>query len=114
MNRRLDLNALEQPTLELTLLDEAKTTVHMTFPEVKLIERLQAVAPDLRAVQNSQDVSSINKLYQLAAELISNNEEGLQVTAEDLRGKYRVRFVHLVFIFNDYLDFIREINNEKN
>lgn len=114
MNRKLDLNALEQPTLELTLLDANKTTVHMTLPETKLVEKLITITPELKAVASSGDAGSIKKLYELAADLISNNEEGITVTAEDLRDKYGVRFAHLVFIFNDYLDFINEIKAEKN
>ena len=114
MKRKLDLSALEQPTLELTLLDENKTTVHMVLPETKLVEKLITVYPDMKAVASSGDAGSIQKLYELAADLISNNEEDITITAEDLRDKYGVRFAHLVFIFRDYLDFINEIKAEKN
>ena len=113
-NKRLDLNALEQPTLELTLLDDNKTTVHMTLPELGLIERLIAVAPELENIRKAQNAKDIKKLYDLAADLISNNEEGLKVTAEELRVKYKVRFLHLIFIFRNYLDLIKDLQNEKN
>lgn len=113
-NMKLDLRALEQPTLELTLLDDAATTLHLTIPETSLVEKLMAIAPELKAIQQSQDDDSIQKLYSFAADLISNNEEGVTVTAEELNDVYKLRFVHLVFIFRDYLKFIRGIENVKN
>lgn len=114
MARRLDLNALEQPTLELTLLDTDKTTFRLVCPDVKLVERFMAASRELHAVQDSQDTESIKQLYALTAEVISCNLDGVQITAEELRDKYRVKFVHLIFIFRDYLDFIKEINEAKN
>lgn len=114
MARRLDLNALEQPTLELTLLDADKTTFRLVCPDVKLVERFMAASRELSAVQKSGDAESIKKLYALTAEVISCNLDDIQITAEELRDKYRVKFVHLIFIFKDYLDFIKEINEAKN
>ena len=112
--RKLDLNALDQPVLELTLLDEKKTTIHVTIPELEVIEKLYAVAPELTAIKNSQDAKSIEKVYDFVAQILSYNEEGLQITAEDLRDKYGVRFAHLIFILKDYLDFIKSIEEVKN
>lgn len=112
--RTLDLNALDQPVLELTLLDDKKTTIHITVPELALIEEMYAISPELTALKNSQDAKSIQKLYDFTAKVLSNNEECLQITAEDLRDKYRVRFAHLIFIFRDYLDFIKSIEEVKN
>lgn len=111
---KLDLNALEQPTMELTLMDDDHTTLRLVCPDVKLIERLISAAPALTAVKDSSDVAVIKKTYELFADVLSNNEDGLRITAEELRDKYRVRFVHLVLIATRYLDFIREIQEAKN
>jgi hypothetical protein len=114
MIKKLDLNALEQPTLELTLLDADKTTFRLMCPDVKLVERFMVASRELSAVQTSGDAKAIKKLYALTAEIISCNQDGIDVTAEELRDKYGVKFVHLIFIFKDYLDFIKEINEAKN
>lgn len=114
MIKKLDLNALEQPTLELTLLDKDKTTFRLVCPDVKLVERFMAASRELSAVQKSGDAQAIKKLYTLTAEVISCNLDDVKVTAEELRDKYGVKFVHLIFIFKDYLDFIKGINEAKN
>lgn len=114
MSKKLDLRALEQPTLELTLLDDAGTTLRLIAPDVDLIERFQAAAPKLKKVADTNDARAIRACFDLFADIISNNLEGVEVTAEELRDKYRLRFVHLLFIARDYLGFINEINHEKN
>ena len=114
MAKILDLNALEQPTLELTLLDDDKTTFRLVCPDVKLVERFMAASKELKAVQDSGDADAIKKLYKLTAEMVSCNLDDRKVTAEELRDKYRIKFVHLFFIFNSYLEFIQEINEAKN
>lgn len=114
MARKLDLNALEQPTLELTLMDDNHTMVRLIAPDVDLIERLQSAAPKLKKVADSNDGDSIKAVYDLFADIISNNLEGLTVTVEELRDVYRVRFVHLMVIAANYLEFINEIKSAKN
>lgn len=73
-----------------------------------------AASRELSAVQKSGDAQAIKKLYTLTAEVISCNLDDVKVTAEELRDKYGVKFVHLIFIFKDYLDFIKGINEAKN
>lgn len=114
MAKKLDLNALEQPTLELTLLDDNKTTFRLVCPDVHLVERFMAAAKELPNVKSDKQPDTIKKLYELTAEMVSCNYDDIKVTAEELRNKYRVKFVHLIFIFNDYLEFINEINEAKN
>ena len=112
--KKLDLNALQRPTLDLTLRDANHTEVHMTLPSTKLIERLLAIAPELSTVAKGADAQSIKALYSLAADLISNNTDGLTFTAEELRDVYGVRFEDLFFIFPAYLEFVNEVQSAKN
>jgi hypothetical protein len=114
MSKKLDFNALEQPTLELTMKDEARTKIHVGIPAEDLIERLTAAAPDIKKAVKSKDGNLIRKTYELAADLISCNEECLQVSAEDLRGKYGLKLPDLIIFTSIYLDFIGEIQNAKN
>lgn len=114
MAKMLDLNALDQPILEVKLRDENRTVFRLTTPTTKLVERFTAAKSELSAVASSRDVSKIKALYELTAELISCNADYITVTAEELRDKYRLTFGDLVVVFAAYLDFIKEINNAKN
>ena len=114
MAKMLDLNALDQPILEIALRDEAHTIFRITTPTVALVERFTAAKAEIADIAKSQNVEKIKKLYELTAELISCNADYITVTAEELRDKYRVNFGDLVIIFAAYLDFIREINSAKN
>lgn len=114
MAKMLDLNALDQPILEIALRDEKRTIFRLTTPTVALIERFTAAKGEIAEIAKSQNVDKIKRLYQLTAELMSCNADYMTVTAEDLRDKYRVNFGDLIIIFAAYLDFIREISNAKN
>jgi hypothetical protein len=112
--KKLDLNALQRPTLDLTLRDANHTEVHMTLPSTKLIERLLAIAPELSKAAKDADAQTIKVLYGLAADLISTNTDGLTFTAEELRDTYGVRFEDLFFIFPAYIEFVNEVQSAKN
>lgn len=114
MAKILDLNALEQPILEIKLRDNERTIFRLTTPTTKLVEKFTAAKSELAAITGSKDVGKIKALYELTAELISCNADYITVTAEELRDKYRLTFGDLVVIFTAYLDFIKEINNAKN
>lgn len=114
MAKMLDLNALDQPILEIKLKDEKRTIFRLTTPTVKLVERFMTVKDELGSVAKTRDVEQIKKLYDLTAELISCNADYITVTAEELRDKYRLTFGDLVVIFAAYLDFINEFNSAKN
>ena len=112
--KKIDLNALQRPTLDLTLRDANHTEVHMTLPSTKLVERLLAIAPELSAVSKGADEQTIKTLYELMADLISNNTDGLTFTAKELRDVYGVQFEDLFFIVPAYLEFVSEVQRAKN
>lgn len=114
MAKVIDLNALEQPTLELTFRDEAKTTFHLIYPTEKLVERFVSASGEIKKVAKDKKPESIKALYELLAEIVSCNLDGFVVSAEELRDKYRVGFLDLTVVFKAYLDFINELNEVKN
>ena len=114
MAKMLDLNALEQPVLEIKLKDENRTIFRLTTPTTRLVEKFSAVKAELSDVAESKDIEKIKKVYELTAELISCNADYITVTAEELRDTYRLTFGDIVVIFAAYLDFIRDFNNAKN
>lgn len=114
MAKMLDLNALDQPILEIKLKDKDRTVFRLTTPTTKLVEEFVAAKGQIGSVAKTKNVEQIKKLYELTAELISCNADYITVTAEELRDKYRLTFGDLVVIFAAYLDFIKEFNNAKN
>lgn len=108
----LDLNLIEQPTLELRLCDEARTTIHVTIPDTDLVKEYQAKEKHMTALLSSGSHEGVDASYDLLASVISCNEEGLAITAEDLKKKYRINLFGLVKINKAYVNFIRDI--EKN
>ncbi len=111
---RLDFNALTAPTLPLVMCDAEKTELVVTTPTEGLVEELQALAPELTKVLGADNADSIEAVYSLAAKLISCNRAGLQVTADDLRNKYKLNLEALIVFYNVYLSFVNEITNAKN
>ena len=114
MAKILDLNALDQPILEVKLRDENKTIFRLTTPTTKLVDKFVSAKAEMSDIAQSRDVDKIKKLFDLTAELISCNAEYITVTAEELRDKYRLTFGDIVVIFAAYLDFIKDFNNAKN
>lgn len=114
MAKMLDFNALQHPTLPIKLKDESRTVVHIAPPTVKLLERLQAVAPDLNEIAQQKDNGMIKALYSLIADLINCNDDEYVFTGEDLEGKYNMSLYDVVFFIRAYFDFIKEIQDAKN
>lgn len=114
MAKILDLNALDQPILEVKLKDNERTIFRLTTPTTKLVEEFIAAKTEIGAIVKTKDAEKIKKLYELTAKVISCNADYITVTAEELRDKYRVEFGDLVVIFAAYLDFIKEFNSAKN
>jgi len=112
--RTLDFNALEKPVLELTLKDEAKTVVRVTAPTEELVERLTAAAGDIQKVINDNNGETVRSLFELIAELMNCNIDGLTFTAEDLRDKYGMKLYEATVFVKVYLEFIQELNDAKN
>lgn len=114
MNVQLDFSALDIPKMEIKLLDANHTTLNLMFPEVKLIERLVAVAPKMREAQAANDAAAIRQVNELVSDLMSNNLEGVTVKADELDSKYGLKFVHLIVFTAKYMEFINSVKDAKN
>lgn len=114
MAKVLDLNALDQPILEVKLRDDNRTVFRLTVPTVKQYERFIYAKNEMGNLAKNQTPEQIKKIFELTAELMSCNADYITVTAEELRDKYRLKFGDIVVIFAAYLDFTKEINNAKN
>lgn len=115
MAKALDLNDIElMPSMPLTLKDEDKTTVLLTIPTEGLVNELESTGPKLKKVLSKADKAGIDACFDLAARLISCNRNGLTISADELRGKYKMTFEALIVFYSFYVDFIDEVKNLKN
>ena len=114
MVKTLDFNSIKGPTLHLVMPDDGKTEIDVKTPNEGLVEELQQIAPEMQSAVDAGDRADIAVIYGLAARLISCNRQGLHVTVDDLRGKYRMDLEMLIIFYSNYLDFISEITNAKN
>ena len=110
----LDLNAVQLETLDLTLQDEARTTLHVKTPTEALVAELEAFTPEMLTVLRTGNKEGVQSIYDLAARLISCNREGITITGEELLGKYRMTLESAVVFFSAYMDYITGITNQKN
>lgn len=110
----LDFNSVEIKTLDIVLRDVERTAVRIKYPTEGLVQELLRLSPVLKAANEKGDEESTALAYDTVARFISCNREGLKVTGEELRGKYRMEFEHIVIFCNNYLEFINDITNAKN
>lgn len=109
----LDFNSAQRPTLELTMMDEARTVLRVKTPPESMIQELQGMQSELRKLETG-DAEAVSMIYDLAARLMSQNRDFIKVTVEDLRGKYKMALEDLLLFYNAYLGFINSLANEKN
>lgn len=114
MAKTFDFNSLDQPILEVTLKDEARTKLNLTVPTEELVERFITFSGEMKELTKNPDGSLVKAIFGLWAELFSCNTDGVTITAEALRDKYGIKLVHLILFQPQYLDFIYEIQNAKN
>ena len=114
MARSIDFNAFEQPTIEVVMRDDAKTKITVTAPSEALIEKMDANLDLIKNACKSDNPKAMDECYSLTAEFMSCNLEGLTITGEELRNKYKVNYVMLFVFLKNYMDFIDDIKNAKN
>lgn len=115
MSKSLDFNAIQQPVLDLTMRDDAHTVVHVSAPSVDLVERIQALDPLIKKLAKGGDAREVfHKIYEFYAEVMSNNEDHLEITADTLRNVYKLSLMDIFALHAVYMEFIEDIKNAKN
>ena len=92
------------------------TVLHVTTPPERLIEQIAASQDEMEALWKGEghNIEKVRVSYELAANIISCNTEGVVVTADDLRDKYNIYPAALAAYLTAYMDFINEFHNAKN
>ena len=114
MARELNFNSLERPHLKLTMRDADHTVLRVTTPTEELVEKLTACVGELQEVLERKDADATRAAWDLLADFLSYNMEGIKVTADDLRGKYGLYLEDAILLMKTYMDFITDITNAKN
>lgn len=114
MARLLDFNNIEVQTLDIVLRDDARTKVHLRYPTEGLVQELIRISPEMHKVLETGDEESLNLTYDLVARIISCNRDGIKVTGDELRNKYKMDFEMIIVFCSTYLDFLNELTNAKN
>ena len=106
MAKMIDFNALQHPTLPITLSDENRTVVHIAPPSVALLDRLYAAVPELQGVAQQRDHGAVDAIYSLIADLINCNDDGYVFTGDALKREYNMSLYSVVVFIRAYLSFI--------
>lgn len=114
MAKVLNFRNFAQPTLPIQMNDAGETLFTLVAPTVELVERLEANQDAIVETFQQGDKTSLDALWDFAADLISCNREGRQATAADLKGKYGMSYAMLLAFFTAYGEFIHEIESAKN
>ena len=86
--------------------DEEQTKLNVCVPDKGMMDNMIA----LRDVKENEE--TIDMLYEVCAELISNNREKKSYTADEL--KDMLEFEDLLVFVQYFTDFINEVQNSKN
>lgn len=114
VNKVLNFNQIQRPSVELTMMDVEQTVIRVTTPSVDLLEELEAALPEFEKVARSGNKEAVLAIYDLAARLINCNLSFITVTADELRTKYNMGLDLMQIFFSAYMDFVNEIYKEKN
>ena len=109
-----DFNAIQKPVWPVKLADADQTVVHLSYPSLELIERLEGMSKDLTKIVNGNNSATVKKSFGVIAEVMNFNEDGLIFTAEELRDKYHMTLLGMTRFVGGYLTFLKEANDAKN
>lgn len=112
--KNFDFNAIQQPVFPVTLRDDDKTVVHVTYPTVELLDRFMAMTPELQDVAKAKDGRTVHAVFGLVADILNCNEDGFAFTAEELRDRYNMTLYGVFQFAVAYMTFLKEAQDAKN
>lgn len=110
MTNTLDFNKVKKNYFTITLNNEERTKLQVMTPTKRLLSELATILPETSGGMPSDE--DLKSLYNFAAQLMSRNKAGREVTAEEL--EEILDFEDLIIFFTAYTDFIVGVTNEKN
>lgn len=115
MSRSLDFNAIERPTLDVTMRDDDRTVIRVSAPTQAFVEEMEALGPTITKMKKGSNTRELFKaMYEFFAKVLSHNEDGLEVTAKELRDVYKLTLIDFFALYGEYMAFIEELQSAKN
>lgn len=111
-----DFNSVDQPLMPIKLGGGTRQeiVVNLMYPSVDLVEKLSALALDMKEIVEEKNGTTIRATFELIAAVMNCNADGLTFTAEDLRDKYRLTLLGIAKFLERYFDFLKQANDAKN
>lgn len=114
MANTLDFNRYRPPILPVKMMDDQHTVLHLVPPTVDLLEELRARQSELVELLTKEDDDMVTGLFELAAKLMSCNRNMKKITPDQIRTTYKLDEEDLVVFYEQYADFLKEIERAKN
>lgn len=111
MAKAINFNNIKKKYLTITLQDEKKTTILVGTPTKEIMDKLVSLQ-DIFNDPDSIDNDTIDNLYEICANIISRNKTNTRIDTETLAQLFDIE--DLFIFFNGYMDFVGELNSEKN
>lgn len=115
LTKSRDLTGQALPVLRVKLQDRGRgLELSVLPPTVALQRELEAEQSDLDEALGSGVEEARVAIYDLAARLLSNNRQGVYISAAQLPTRYRVADDQLITFFEAYADFVGKLAGSKN
>lgn len=101
--------SIRQPVWEVEL--PGGTVLHVQQPTQGQAARIQAMYADIGSLKEKEQG---HRVYDAAAVMLSNNEEGITLTGKELNTRYHITDWMLLEFVKQYHAFIEEIKGTKN
>lgn len=109
-----DFNAVRRPGFCFKLRDAEQTVITVNTPDVSTYSKALTFTRNFKDMLKQDGEQALSDYCGIVADLMSNNQEGLTITADDLGERYRLDFADLAAFMQIYFDFIDKIQNAKN
>lgn len=104
----LNFNNVKKRFMNITMRDDKVFLVCM--PKKKIFEKFLALQKELK--DKEPEGSLIDDMYSLTVDILANNKLGREVTAEYVAQTFDVEDIQI--LFNAYMEFVGQANNDPN
>lgn len=106
----LDFRKVNKKLFNVTLVDDSVLLIKM--PTKQVFEYLMELEGNLKAF-NKDDAEQVNRIYELTAEIMSNNIQGKEIDQAYLK-KIKFDIEDIAYLFNSYWSFALGIVDDPN
>lgn len=113
MAKPLNFNKVKKSYLPVTFADDKETTILVGTPTKGVMDDLTVLQSHFEEIgEDGADETTTGEMFEACAKIMSRNKAGVKITREYLEAVFD--FEDVVIFFRAYVDFIKEVVNEKN